>query len=36
VVMPFGLKNAPPTYQRTTSKTFKDYSDDWNSSWMIS
>ncbi len=28
VVMPFGLKNAPPTYQRTTSKTFKDYSDD--------
>jgi hypothetical protein len=25
VVMPFGLKNAPPTYQRVASTTFKDY-----------
>ncbi len=28
VVMLFGLKNAPPTYQRTMNKTFKDYLDD--------
>jgi hypothetical protein len=28
VVMPFGLKNAPPMYQRTMSKPFKDYLDD--------
>jgi hypothetical protein len=25
VVMPFRLKNAPPTYQHVTSTTFKDY-----------
>jgi hypothetical protein len=25
VVMPFGLKNAPPTYQWVVSTTFKDY-----------
>jgi hypothetical protein len=25
VVMPFGLKNVPPTYQRMVSITFKDY-----------
>ncbi len=28
VVMPFGFKNAPPTYQRAMSKAFKDYLDD--------
>jgi len=28
VVMPFELKNAPPTYQRVVSKVFKDYLDD--------
>jgi hypothetical protein len=28
VVMPFGLKNAPPTYQRVVNRTFKDYLDD--------
>jgi hypothetical protein len=28
VVMPFGLKNAPPTYQRVVNKAFKDYLDD--------
>jgi hypothetical protein len=26
--MPFGLKNAPPTYQRAMNGTFKDYLDD--------
>jgi hypothetical protein len=25
VIMPFGLKNAPPTYQQAISTTFKDY-----------
>jgi hypothetical protein len=25
VVMPFGVKNAPPTYQRVINTTFKDY-----------
>ncbi len=25
VVMPFGLKNLPPTYQRVVHITFKDY-----------
>jgi hypothetical protein len=28
VVMPFGFKNAPPTYQRMVSKAFKDYLDE--------
>ncbi len=28
VVMPFGLKNAPPTYQKMVSKAFKDYLHD--------
>jgi hypothetical protein len=26
--MPFGFKNAPPTYQIAVRKTFKDYLDD--------
>jgi hypothetical protein len=26
--MPFGFKNAPPTYQKVVSKAFKDYLDD--------
>ncbi len=26
--MPFGLKNAPPTYQKMVSKAFKDYLHD--------
>jgi len=25
LVMPFGLKNAPPTYQRVVSMSFKEY-----------
>jgi hypothetical protein len=25
VFMPFGFKNAPPTYQQVVSTTFKDY-----------
>jgi hypothetical protein len=25
VVMPFGIKNSPPTYQQIVSATFKDY-----------
>jgi hypothetical protein len=25
VVMPFGLKSAPPTYQQVMNTTFKDY-----------
>jgi hypothetical protein len=25
VVMPFGLKNVPPTYQQSMSTTFKNY-----------
>ena len=28
VVMPFGLKNAPPTYQRIINQIFKDYLND--------
>jgi hypothetical protein len=28
VIIPFGLKNAPPTYQRIVNKAFKDYLDD--------
>jgi hypothetical protein len=28
VVMSFGLKNVPPTYQIVVNKTFKDYLDD--------
>lgn len=28
VVMPFGFKNAPPTYQKVVSKAFKNYLDD--------
>ena len=28
VVMPFGLKNAPPTYQRINNQIFKDYLND--------
>ena len=28
VVMPFGLKNAPPTYQRIVNQIFKDYLND--------
>jgi hypothetical protein len=28
VIMSFGLKNTPPTYQRAVSRAFKDYSDD--------
>jgi hypothetical protein len=28
VVMPFGLKNVSPIYQRMASKAFKDYLDD--------
>ena len=28
VVMPFGLKNAPPTYQRILNQIFKDYLND--------
>jgi hypothetical protein len=28
VVMPFGLNNAPPTYQIVVNKAFKDYLDD--------
>jgi hypothetical protein len=28
VVMPFGLKNAPPTHQRAMSKAFKEHLDD--------
>jgi len=27
VVMPFGIKNGPPTYLRVVNKTFKDYLD---------
>ncbi len=27
-VMPFGLKNAPPTFQRTMDKMFREYIDD--------
>jgi len=26
-VMPFGIKNGPPTYQRAMTKTFKEYLD---------
>lgn len=36
VVMPFGLKNVPPAYQRAMSKTFKDYLDDLKLFLMIS
>jgi hypothetical protein len=25
MVMPFGVKNGPPTFQRTVSRTFKEY-----------
>ena len=28
VVMPFGLKNAPPTYHRIVNQIFKDYLND--------
>jgi hypothetical protein len=40
VVMPFGFKNAPPTHQRTMSKAFKDYLDDFmklflDDSWSL-
>ncbi len=27
VVMPFGVKNGPPTYQRVVTKTFRQYID---------
>ncbi len=27
VVMPFGVKNGPPTYQRVVAKTFHEYID---------
>ena len=28
IVMPFGLKNAPGSYQRTVNKAFREYIDD--------
>jgi hypothetical protein len=27
VVMPFGVKNGPPTYQKTVTKAFRQYID---------
>jgi hypothetical protein len=36
VVMPFSLKNAPPTYQQMVNKAFKNYLDDFMKLfWMV-
>jgi len=37
MVMPFGVKNGPPTFQRVVNRAFREYLDKFmNNVWMIS